>query len=188
MKKIFLGLFLVLNFSCDDGLPDLKLPNESQEGLSTLGLVIDGKIWTNYGTRCTYAGCTENKVTATLDKYRVGLVDYFELSISANYTVRGKEIDQSFVISCKNITEPGTYVLDNSNEGRMIFTANMYAHSFKQFDNNGSTNSILQITKLDTINNIISGEFKGLLSNPVKLTEKVEIDQGRFDSKLDYEK
>lgn len=188
MSKKLIFALLISICSCDDEIPNLKLPDKTQEGLNTLGFIIDDKVWTNYGTRCTYAGCEENKVTATLDRYRIDTKDHFELILYAGYTIRGREIDQSFLISCIDITESGIYNLDNDIDNKMIFTASLYNQSFKEYINTISINATLQITKFDTINNIVSGEFEGLLENPISLSQKVKIEKGRFDIKLDYRK
>ncbi len=180
-------MFLVSIISCcKDDLPDLNLPAKTAEGLNTLGFIVNERIWVNYGERCfLFGGCSENKAQALLIKQPGGI---FELIISGAYTVRGKEVDQSFSIGGENITTVGIYTLDISKGEKMKFVANRYAHSRKYYVNSTQNYPVLVINRFDTVNNVIAGEFKGILYNPAEPSDIVEIKEGRFDIELEYKK
>jgi len=183
-KILFLTAVLFTLFSCKkEGVPNLTLPAISETGQNTLGFKLDNKVWTNYGRRCTFAGCNDNKVSAYLYKEPNG---DFDLSIKAGYTILSKAIDQSFEIYTKNITTTGTFSLDSSLSREMTFVANRYSQSYKEFNNKSINKCFLTITKFDTTRKIISGVFNGVLYNTSNLNDSTKIEDGRFDAQLDY--
>ena len=112
----------------------------------------------------------------------------FELSVTADYTILSKTIDQSFGIFTVNTTTPGTYQLDYKLGRGINFIASRYNQSYKEYDNKFSNTCSLTITKLDTINRIIAGTFSGVLYNPTNLGDSIKITDGRFDAQLIYRK
>jgi hypothetical protein len=92
-------------------------------------------------------------------------------------------------IYINNLSSTGTYNLGLS-EGLSIdhFTPN-YPHIFCTGNNNGQrsgyysdvNSGTITITKLDTVNFIVSGTFKLTVFNRENPTETIEITEGRFD-------
>ncbi|ULQ57125.1 DUF5025 domain-containing protein [Flavihumibacter rivuli] len=181
----FTILFLMLPFlSCrKEKAPDLTLPPATETGQNTLGFLLDGKVWTNYGKRCTIAGCKDNKVTAYLYKQPNG---DFDFGVSADYTVTSDTTDQSFYISTTNITTTGTYQIDNNLGRGMAFIGSRYNQWYREYKNNLPNKCTLTITRFDTINNVVAGTFAGILYNPNNLNDSIRIQDGRFDAQLDY--
>jgi hypothetical protein len=186
-QMILLSVMILLTFvSCKkQGIPNLNLPLATTIGQNTLGFKVDNKVWTNYGRRCTIGGCRDNNVLAYLYKQPNG---DFILGISAAYTVSSEAIDQSFGIYTKNITTTGTFSLDSSLGRGMNFVASSYTQSHKEYYNKFINKCFLTITKFDTTNKIISGTFHGILYNYLNLNDSTKIEEGRFDSHLDYRK
>lgn len=178
---ILLLIFTVL--SCRQEKLPLSLPPVSQTGQNTLGFFVDNKVWTNYGRRCTIAGCNDNKVRAQFYKQPNG---DFVLSIGAAYSVSSQTIDQLFDFTTTNITTTGTYALDSSLGHQVLYVASLYSQSYKDYTNSVPNKFVLMITKFDTTNKIVAGSFNGVLYNRINLADSVLIQDGRFDAQLDY--
>ena len=182
-KNIFLALLLTTAvYSCrKEGIPNLALPAITQTGQSTLGFMLDNKIWANYGKRCTtLGGCKDNKVSAI--QYAQSNGDFY-LEISAGYNA--DTVDQAFYISTTNITNTGTFLIDSSLNQGMTFYANQSAQFFQNYRTRKPGKCFLTITRFDTTNKIISGVFNATLYNTSNLSDSVKIENGRFDAKLD---
>ena len=177
-------MMAILLWACrKKDIPDLPLPAASQTGQNTLGFLLNEKVWANFGRRCTIAGCSDNAVSALLYKQPNG---DFTLEISAGYTVMTEKIDQSFYIYTTNIITAGTYLLDSSLNRRMAFNASRYNQTYREYRNIQSARCSLTITKFDTVNKIVAGNFSGIIYNPVNLTDSTKILDGRFDAYLVY--
>lgn len=185
-KKIHSALVLLTLFivSCkkDRTLPVLSLPAITETGQNTLGFLLDNKVWSNHGRRCTIAGCRDNKVRAHLYK---GPNGNFELDMRAGHSVMSEKIDQSFSFYAENVTSPGTFYLDSSLNSGMTFIADLYTQSFKEYRNKFPNTCVLTITRFDTTAKVISGRFRGTLFNPFDSNDSVIIADGRFDAQLE---
>lgn len=166
-----------------DKVPNFSLPPLTQTGQNTLGFLLNGKVWTNYGKRCTIAGCKENKVTAYLYKQPNG---DFDFGIAGYHTLRSDTTDQSFYITTKNITTTGTFQLDSSLKRKMIFIGSRYNQWYREHKNILPDKCTVTFTRFDTINKIVSGTFTGVLYRPGNLNDSIRIQEGRFDAQLDY--
>jgi hypothetical protein len=177
-------LFTLSFLSCRrEKVPDLSLPAITQTGQNTLGFLMDDKVWINYGRRCTFAGCNDNKVSAYLYKQPNG---DFDLGVSAGYTVTSATIDQSFFFTTKNVTTPGVFFLDSNLNRKMTFIASNYTQFYKEYKSRFPNSCVLNITKFDTANRIIAGTFYGVLYNTTNSNDSVKVQDGRFDAQLDY--
>jgi hypothetical protein len=165
--------YVLILFSCNE-LPDLNLPEKTTEGKNTLGCIVDNKIWTNYGIRCTTFGCEDSNLKAEL--YR-NINGEFELTIFSSYTVKKKDISQRLIIIVENIHGEGLYDLAG---GHMQFLKDSNYDNYRSDDPQKAS---VSITKYDTINMIVSGEFYGQLNNQNR-TKEVAITDGRFDIKI----
>jgi hypothetical protein len=181
LKQLILFLATVLLVSCEKDLPELNLPEKSTSGRNTLGCLVNGKVWTNYGRRCTlFGGCDEANLTAEYGRSSRGPY----LIIHANYTVKKRKsvVAQSFRIVGYNITTPGLYDLADENDvnGGMYFHADDRSLIYRS--RTGS--AFINITRLDTINQIVSGEFYGELKQFDTTLTAVRVQEGRFDIRL----
>lgn len=183
-NKLLMLLFPLILLSCKrENVPDLSLPTITQTGQNTLGFYYNNKVWTNYGRRCTFAGCNDNRVSAEFFKQSNG---DFILSVAAAYTVSSQIIDQYFGFTTTNITKTGIYALDSSQGHHILYVANRYSQSYKDYKNRVPNKFVLTITRFDTTSKIIAGTFNGVLYNRTDLSDSVLIQEGRFDAQLDY--
>jgi len=183
-NKYIIVLLMFAFLSCRrEKIPDLSLPPATQSGQNTLGFLLNGKVWTNYGRRCTISGCKDNKVTAFLYKQPNG---DFDFGVSAGYTVTSDTIDQLFYITTTNVTTTGVYQIDNNLGRGMAFIGSQYTQWYREHKNSLPNKCILTITRFDTINKVVAGTFAGILYNPVNLNDSIQIQDGRFDAQMDY--
>lgn len=183
--RLIILLFTFTAFSCRrEQIPALSLPSLTQTGQNTLGFLLDNKVWTNYGRRCTFlGGCNDNKVTAEFYKQPNG---DFVLSVSAAYNVASQNLDQYFAFSTTNITNTGTVSLDSSAGHQVLFIANSSSQSYKDYTNSLPGKFQLTITRFDTTNKIVSGTFGGVLYHRFNFADSLKLQDGRFDIQLEY--
>ncbi len=151
------------------------LPEATQEGKNTFGCLVNGEVWLPkiydgswniFGPRLLSGGWGFNKI-----------------GINARKVSKTGEVTEIFLYS-KNINKVGDYnlYLDQSN------TKSSYSYRKTQqeindniYPINDTLNSSLVITRLDTINKIISGKFafNCLLNN-----QYIQITNGVFDLKF----
>lgn len=165
--------------SCEkEPAPSFSLPPATQIGANTFGFVVGGRVWQNYGIRCTYFGCDTNKVHSNFSKY------YRRFELEAALTARN--VDEHFSILIDSIAGPGTYLSARNPAGAvyraqrdMLLTNETTRQSYST-DRPGSGTFI--ITRLDTAKHIISGVFEGNLQNTtLGSNDSATITDGRFD-------
>jgi len=190
MKGILTAVLIIFILtSCDLFAPEeptLTLPARTQNGLNTLGFIIDGKVWTNYGQRCIWGDCDETNIRGSyyINEYVNESITTFELSVFASYTPKGGSSDD-FLFSLDTIPNVGTYNFENLGEkGSLIYTI---GENSKSFRNSPSYNAEMTITKIDTINFILSGEFNAILVSEDNPNETITISDGRFDLKFEFD-
>jgi hypothetical protein len=190
MKNIFIILCVFLS-SCkrDDSDIVFSLPEKTQSGKNTFGFLLNSLVWTNYGTPCDLSGCNEN-VRAI----------YFrsdgDISISVSRIIfnnNQRTTSEGFYISMK--TKFGGERTYNTVSGDTIYVS-LNNNLSTPIDSPYITSPLnpkfqVRITKLDTINKILSGEFSGTLFKrnlfngvATSLTDSINIKEGRFDIKL----
>lgn len=162
--KIFTSLvciFCIVSFqSCQD------LPEKTQTGEGLIGMRVNGDEWV--------AGGINTRVEASYLSFAKGI------QIQASIT--RKNTQQQLNIVVPNVISPGSYKMDNfpflksSNDSTRFWYDDNYYDAFKL--KSGDINSI-QITKFDTVKNIISGTFTVNLVN--RNNETLKITEGRFD-------
>ncbi len=174
-----LSCFVLLFNSCKKkDHQKIELPPITMEGKNTFGFMVDNTIWLP-STRLVVFPNTSRKLCISYQK-ETGM-----LSISSyRDNLKDKSYVDNVYIYLKNIKEEKVYELNSSNvrEISLYIDRNpTKAHSFIPSLNKGT----LYIHKLDTINNIISGEFE------IEFTEEnskktILINKGRFDLQMDY--
>ena len=171
MKRTILLLLIITTLSCcnkDDDTPIIpiqQLPPATQTGANTVGCLLDGKAFLpgnfNNSTNCFYQFVN--------GEY------YFALALSK------RDVDNNIIgidvgTNAKQIFQNETYEL-------IEFAPNnaSAAYIYGTFEN--STNNIhkgeLTITKLDEINNIVSGTFWFDVQDTFGVTHQIR--EGRFD-------
>jgi hypothetical protein len=176
MKHIFLLLLTTLTLSCcskDDDPPTNpidQLPPATQIGANKVGCLVNGEVFLPKGS---------NPLGPPLVVCFYQFVDNswnFSLGFSNNQqeNLRGLNIASRGVELQQGNTYPIILESNNSCYGRFTNWGETF-HYLTNENNNGQ----LTITKLDQVNNIISGTFwfKAVNSNG----EVVQVREGRFD-------
>ena len=146
-----------------------KLPPITQNGANTFGFILNGKVWRPHGIETT--------PTTNASYFNGGL------SIQANKSFKSPFIFQSmtFHLIVHGI-DTGYYLLQNWNHGPGINYSD-YASLCEYF-----TDSVfpahVHLTRLDTVNRIVSGTFYMKLKPQAATCDTVNITNGRFDIKF----
>ncbi len=171
MKKLLLFSAIALLLSAAIGCEEKneknwkKLPPATQEGKNTIGCLIDGKLWaTNYW----------------------GLIDIMNSNISADFSIKnmgeGKDVYCNIFAAKKDYTSISILISNSKIEiGKKLKGELVFQSKGLQFFL--SKDPYIYLTKLDTLNHVISGRFSGKVINKYT-TETLKITDGRFDMKL----
>ncbi|MDO7875107.1 hypothetical protein Q5H93_10225 [Hymenobacter sp. ASUV-10] len=180
MKSSFIAAAILLALSScqkDDISPD-ELPPATSTGAETLGFVIDGSGWKPAGQKCGIYGCTDNKVEAS--SYVAN--GRRQLLLTADRTDGSR--NESFILQLDSLPGPGVYRSNSGGPGATggeagtkIYFAN--SKQSLQYQSRPGTATIT-ITKVDTVQNIVSGTFEGQLSR-LGGSGTVQVASGRFD-------
>jgi hypothetical protein len=181
LLPILLLAFIMLTANCceKDDEPS-QLPPITQTGEETFGCMINGELWLPHGSFPSPATWVKLSVESTKLPYRFWQIE----------TGQGAASSTGFHIT-ENIMKEGTIpLLDKSTENKdSVIYAWHYSKTLgvepgkNLFEVESIESGELTITKLDTINRIISGTFYFDAYNPDGL--KVEVREGRFDLKID---
>jgi hypothetical protein len=175
MKKIIVILIIVLLGACEKDKNPLptELPPITEEGKNTFGCLIENEIYVPEKRRTTWSvpGPQFEPIEFSFPQY-------------PNYTFRVSTIrlvdedddlmdaEVEFMVdSC--ILKPGKYKFSHIS---VIYENEAYSSHL--IDNDS-----LIITKIDTINNIISGQFSAILTDVSTYSKFINITKGRFDLK-----
>lgn len=161
----FLVAFVFIYSSCDSTtevddpiLPSNVLPGYTQEGKNTFGCMLNSKLW----LKEEYSTITGN--------YGHGY-----LVVSMNRT----ELKNNDIIMIRTpsnaVFNSGIYNIDSRNIDAYYRKGELFYYT------NDSLGGVLEITKLDSINFIVSGKFKFKAINSDNSI--VVVDSGRFDLK-----
>ena len=163
---IFIALFGLLYITaCDDDLnPDL--PAATQKGANTLGFKVDGKNWVPYYTGVSLQGDAEIEVGYNEITHGFGITALRQI----------KSVNQAFYFSIGPVIDTGEYFDADHAEYIYFSDYNKDTHQF-QVDLNSSGSVV--VTRVDTINQIVSGTFFFTVENAVG--ERLQITDGRFD-------
>jgi hypothetical protein len=176
MKKhtpllLLAAAFVLLASRCkkDSDPPPPQLPAATQQGLNTIGFKVNGEVWTPY-YECKLSGDPCGKISA---RYGPPNADFNQFDMQVART-----IDQRSSLTITTI-------------GRIKNIGNHYDSTNFYFLRNGSTyrnlpflkSDKLEVTKLDTLNKIISGTFELTVYKSGNIADSLKITEGRFDFK-----
>ncbi|MFN6944414.1 MAG: hypothetical protein ACK4ND_05665 [Cytophagaceae bacterium] len=171
--KSTLGILLLLILtSCPKITPEPKpeeLPPETQEGKDTFGCLVNGQVWVPRVT--VWVGQSR-----LVSSYHEGRLNLAARRVTDRY---GYSENQSLnVLVVKDVFSTGTFVVNSRHKdgrGRFnnLITKCIYETDSIQYD------GLVEITKLDTINHIVSGRFHFTANS--EDCGKVEVTEGRFD-------
>jgi hypothetical protein len=166
LRTVLLTVTVALVIGCKE---KEVLPSNTEEGLNTFGVKIDGKIW---------LPVTRLSVTGGGEKIRGGYTG----GVFAIVAKKGVT-DEIITLVVRNVKSTGIYAL-NANSADGIDPTNFRGKYIDDdyFLKAGGVNEI-NITKFDTINKIASGTFKCQFQGKNKQITK-NFTQGIFDVKL----
>lgn len=162
-------LVVAVVFICAFGCKEKEVyPAETQQGLNTFGVKIDGKKW--------------------LPNQKLGIIvpdrlsgEYHKQDGILGVTATRDGNDEIIVITIVGATKPGNYTFnsDSSRSTRTHLGGNEVDDEYRLFP--GGINEV-NITKLDTINKVVAGTFKIQLKGVKNQTIK-NLTDGVFDIK-----
>jgi hypothetical protein len=171
MKKIFiLFVFATTLFGCDkDDKPQPtnlvdQLPPPTQTGENTFGCILDGQVF-KPDNGSDSLGCF----------YQLVEGEYY-FSLHAFRDINNTFIALGIGAIKKQIFQGQTYILDSKIDGN---TFGIYNFGINFYNTNSTHRGELYVTKLDTINQIVSGTFWYDVIDSNGVIHKIR--DGRFD-------
>ena len=192
--NIYVLLFLFSLISCkkiDSGV-GLTLPIKTQTGQNTFGFLLDSNVWINRGTICSLfpggscSGNLKGEYYSTYGEIHIAADQIFYKNDSLN-TI------ENFDIFLTNFNAPRIY---NTLLNDSIIVLYKYSKpgktSIRYFLSKTNPSFSITITKLDSLNKVVSGEFSGKLfkilndtSFITSTTDSILLKDGRFDIKME---
>ncbi len=167
MKKIclsFVFLLFVGNWACTAD-PEPSLPPITQEGRNTFGCKINGRNWVPGGD----LGWGEQALTHDYSPE----YEAFDITANSNYDGRFTSVGFGAYWNGKSSDIKEDYVIIS-----LIYRGKMWQHVAIPFETKFTN---IKITKLDTLNKIVAGQFHFMFITGKNDTTKVT--EGRFDIK-----
>lgn len=146
--------------------PQPQLPPETQEGLNTFGCLVNGNVWRN---ECKHIIFCHPTLEAY---YGNGRLSIYATKIAGE---GGKDNTYIDITIDSTVFSPGTFLLAARPEGSGSYRLQSNCYYTTDNLNTGT----LEITRLDTINRIVSGRFAFTAADPGCGT--MPITEGRFD-------
>jgi hypothetical protein len=170
---------LALLCSCKKDQTEFSLTSATQSGANTLSCLVDGRVYVAYGRRCTDFGSTCEEALEVRYKAKQG-------RLTINSVLSTAERDERLAITCDSVFVPG--VVAGAQQPFSYRSAGLgYTIDRLNYATADRTRTRIMITRLDTVNHIISGSFEGylksLLLNPTTEKPAVLVSDGRFDIK-----
>lgn len=176
MKKVFVAAAIFLIVGCKKEVSELPAP--SQTGAQIFGALIDGTMWVPQGFGMV-------PTAPILEARYNGNNNYF---INAR-NFSAQPVETEFEIFLKNVTGPGVYPL-HKNTG--VYPQNKESYGYyveRKLNPTGewitaadATGSV-RVTKIDTVNHILSGTFQ-FKAKPMSIypeKKPITVTDGRFD-------
>lgn len=176
--QLILLAFLCTASHCNKSGPPKNptLPAITQEGKNTVGFTINGEVWVPY-YKCSFSGDPCGEISA-----RYGSPYAYPNNIGFQFARQNKSRSSWITIS----SFVPIYTTGNKYDSVGInFTGENSTGNDNQFGKSPYNNiGRFEITKLDTINKIISGIFEFTLMEKNGSGRTIEIKDGRFDFKM----
>jgi len=182
-EKILIFFFLLLSIAgchvdsikpvIQSSQPVSILPPATQEGKNTLGFMLNGQVWTPYLKYSESPSVAGQYFRGTINIIANRMVNLDARGVSSTH--------QSFAINFYTpIRSIGTYKLNNWAQSGATFM-NQITKCVYQTDSISGSNGTFTLTKLDTLNRVMSGTFNITFIKNGCDTER--ITDGRFDFK-----
>jgi hypothetical protein len=172
-----LVLLLVFNIQCKKSTPPPNiLPAMTQEGKNTFGCKINGEVWIPYyqcGLITIFSKCKELQTVVNYADTTTKLPFYIDLTVSreigggsfTSFDIRAEILKTGKIDSFLNVT----------------YRRDSFSYD-PQHPISPATNAII-VTKIDAVNQIISGTFYFTLYNSSygSISDSLVVTDGRFD-------
>lgn len=197
MNKFFLGLCILLFFSCSkrfDNANDINkvvLPQYTETGANTFGFMLNNSVWTIFGKYESNIGFGRRWIDNSLgvSTYYTGVnqlsvVGGGRMTIVKNDTA---QIDISAGFSFVPTT-PFTkdYFLTTTFPGNFNISDAVNNKYYRVDPTKPFVLRINKFEKIDSLVRICSGRFFGVLYNEVDKTDSIIVSDGRIDTKIIY--
>ncbi len=198
MKKLYIYftiylclVFLVQSCKKDDTLINFSLPPKTQTGQNTFGFLLNSSVWTNYGQVCFpfAGGCRDNLSGIFYNNDGDILINADRVIKKDGKFVSSGSIEITLKTNFRGVGNYSTTTNDTISFAYVYKTTSNFDSMYILPQSNPIFN--IKITRLDTINKILSGEFSGKVFKRIdytnyttSLTDSANIDDGRFDIKL----
>lgn len=157
-----------------------SLPEASQTGANTFGLKLNGAYWVPQ----SFAGINTPILKAQLTGSNVN-----DLMVTAQ-NFASEPTETQFNLYVKNITGPGTYLLNQTTDiypnasGNYAYYVKRKINPINEWITTTQYTGTVTITKWDLSNNIVSGTFEFKAASIDNSTDPITVTDGRFDVKL----
>jgi len=162
-----------------------QLPPATQSGKGTFGCKVNGEVWRpknddfNDGPISGSYGKSELLITANKETNKNDSINHLKQVITIHLSQEGNDLK--------------THKIDGSDypENYAIFVNQTYLSQNNISECIYSTDSVvtgtLQLTRLDSVNNIVSGKFEfTAVNHTCGETDTIKVTEGRFDIKYAY--
>lgn len=173
-NKWLVAIFAFTFFSCERA----DLPEITEEGKNTFGMLVDGKVWTPFNLSIMSQGLS---VSYYMNSSTLTISAYNSLRVESTHFYFSDIVGPGdYYFDCGSDIPDSVSLFDNCRTGfyKDISTDNKLVNNFVLINKNESN---LHLTKLDTISKIVSGTFSVNLYNCNG--NMLEITNGRFDVK-----
>ena len=195
-----LGLTQCLPFPDSVPRPEDKLPAATQTGANTAGCVVDGLTWVPRQNGFVFGGPPLTAIDVVWGKVPGGRHPLALVLVKNIDDVTQVHDQTSLHLYLPDITQPGTFVLDQSANPSVVNGPAAYAgfhfgrSPTRELRTGPGAPGRLIVTRLDTSARIVSGTFEftpaevtsGFTGNgtPIPGGKTVRVTQGRFDCKF----
>ncbi len=180
-RSVYFFLWLISLFSCKKSGPSAVLPPITETGANTFGCNVNGQVWVPY-FRCFNGG---NELTYNIQPiYDTSVLPIF-IAIDAGNYANGETF---FIFQQNSSNSDHIYGTGNIVDSLLIHYVAGSGTEYTNYQINPGQNSprYLQISKLDTVNKIVSGTFAFTLygTSGINTLDSVVITDGRFDLQI----
>ncbi len=172
-KSILFFFFLLISCmgcKCKEAIsPEDKLPPATQSGANTFGFLLNREVWLPnraFGSK---------NISWYYDTEFAG----GDLNVSA-YRYLSDLDKQSIAVGMVNLKTIGNYTISNESDAAIRFFSLKDSCELSSLDSLTYCAGELAITRLDTLNGVISGTFWATLYDP-SCKDTIKITEGRFD-------
>lgn len=178
MKNIlFLSLLALTLAGCKKDIDEL--PEPTQTGENTFGARLNGEFWVPRGFGIAPTGPT---LEARYSGNNSVFINASDFSSSPTET--------EFEICLRNVTGPGTYLLNQTTERFPAQTASYGYYERRRirplsvYITSAVKGGRVEVTRFDPVNHIISGTFEFQAAEKDHPDDVITVTQGRFDVKI----